>query len=193
MSKYPIEGHAPDNTLKQYSAIIKITLSLLFLCNIVLHAADDNSQYSVGYIVSSETATTDLQQSTQQPNRIPVTGKVTDAYNDEPIPGVNVVISGTTLGQATRSGISLSVPIYPITLPTRIFRTSSLSSGSRVVMIPAISPSYIAVTRDSIRRISKMWRVMSTWLCSGGEHQEKTTSWAVVKVRYCRTTRYYHI
>ncbi|MDD4459957.1 MAG: SusC/RagA family TonB-linked outer membrane protein, partial [Proteiniphilum sp.] len=101
MSKYPIEGHAPDNTLKQYSAIIKITLSLLFLCNIVLHAAEDNSQYSVGYIVSSETTTTDLQQSTQQPNRIPVTGKVTDAYNDEPIPGVNVVISGTTLGTTT--------------------------------------------------------------------------------------------
>lgn len=40
-------------------------------------------------------------QNSQQSNRINITGKVTDAYNDEPIPGVNVVIAGTTLGTTT--------------------------------------------------------------------------------------------
>jgi len=40
-------------------------------------------------------------QITQQSDRFNIAGKVTDAYNDEPIPGVNVVISGTTLGTTT--------------------------------------------------------------------------------------------
>lgn len=37
----------------------------------------------------------------QQSNRFNISGKVTDAFNDDPIPGVNVVISGTTLGTTT--------------------------------------------------------------------------------------------
>lgn len=41
------------------------------------------------------------EQITQQSNRVNITGKVTDAFNDDPIPGVNVVISGTTQGTTT--------------------------------------------------------------------------------------------
>jgi len=37
----------------------------------------------------------------QPPSRVNITGKVTDAFNDDPIPGVNVVISGTTIGTTT--------------------------------------------------------------------------------------------
>lgn len=42
-----------------------------------------------------------LDQITQQSKRVNVTGKVTDAYNDDPLPGVNVLISGTTTGGTT--------------------------------------------------------------------------------------------
>lgn len=38
---------------------------------------------------------------TQQPKRINITGQVTDAFNDTPIPGANVVIAGTTIGTTT--------------------------------------------------------------------------------------------
>lgn len=36
-----------------------------------------------------------------QPRTISITGTVTDAFNDEPIPGVNVLIAGTSLGTTT--------------------------------------------------------------------------------------------
>lgn len=42
-----------------------------------------------------------IQQNPKQSNRFNVTGKVTDAFNDEPIPGVNVVIAGTSFGTTT--------------------------------------------------------------------------------------------
>ena len=38
---------------------------------------------------------------TQQSNRINVSGKITDAYNDDPLPGVNVLITGTATGTTT--------------------------------------------------------------------------------------------
>lgn len=38
---------------------------------------------------------------TQQATRINISGKVTDAYSDEPLPGVNVLISGTSIGTTT--------------------------------------------------------------------------------------------
>lgn len=38
---------------------------------------------------------------TQQSKRISVSGKVTDAYNDDALPGVNVLISGTSTGTST--------------------------------------------------------------------------------------------
>ena len=37
----------------------------------------------------------------QQSKRINISGKVTDAYNDDPLPGVNVLISGTSTGTST--------------------------------------------------------------------------------------------
>lgn len=42
-----------------------------------------------------------LDQVKQQPIRLTITGKVTDESNDQPIPGVNVVIAGTTYGTST--------------------------------------------------------------------------------------------
>lgn len=41
------------------------------------------------------------EQIAQPSDRVNITGKVTDAFNDDPIPGVNVVISGTALGTTT--------------------------------------------------------------------------------------------
>ena len=41
------------------------------------------------------------EQVNQPPGRVNITGKVTDAFNDDPIPGVNVIISGTTTGTTT--------------------------------------------------------------------------------------------
>lgn len=38
---------------------------------------------------------------TQQTGRVNITGKVTDAFNDDPIPGVNVIKSGTSTGTIT--------------------------------------------------------------------------------------------
>ncbi|MGQ7871168.1 TonB-dependent receptor [Sunxiuqinia sp. sy24] len=39
--------------------------------------------------------------SQQQPKSLRITGQITDAFNDSPIPGVNVVIAGTTNGTIT--------------------------------------------------------------------------------------------
>ncbi|MDD2284599.1 MAG: SusC/RagA family TonB-linked outer membrane protein [Paludibacter sp.] len=50
---------------------------------------------------SNEIANLLSEQITQQSDRFNITGKVTDAYNDEPLPGVNVVIAGTSLGTTT--------------------------------------------------------------------------------------------
>ena len=44
-----------------------------------------------------------IQTSAQQTKGIMITGQVTDAFNDVPIPGVNVVIAGTSIGTATNA------------------------------------------------------------------------------------------
>ncbi len=52
-------------------------------------------------IISKEIESILSEQIAQPSNRVNITGKVTDAFNDDPIPGVNVVISGTSIGTTT--------------------------------------------------------------------------------------------
>ena len=88
--------------------MMRIVLFLFFSCMLYAHADDSISSESIyaphpeaasaeGYSIRQE----ESQQVNQQSSRVNITGKVTAAFDDEPLPGVNVVIAGTTQGTTT--------------------------------------------------------------------------------------------
>ncbi len=108
MDKYAIEGSELINNYMQPFRMIRIVLFLFFSCMLYAHADDSISSESIyaphpeaasaeGYSIRQE----ESQQVNQQSSRVNITGKVTAAFDDEPLPGVNVVIAGTTQGTTT--------------------------------------------------------------------------------------------
>lgn len=95
MNKDPIEGAKFLNNSKRFQRILKTTAFLLFV-GMPFSQAALNILQGAG-LAHHESAFQVIQQS----SRVNITGKVTDAFNDDPIPGVNVVIDGTTLGTIT--------------------------------------------------------------------------------------------
>ena len=87
MSKYSVGRGKPLNNFIYRLKIRRIILPLFFFCVLTYHAYADNNISSVKAI--------------QQSKRINITGKVTDAFNDAPLPGVNIVIAGTADGTIT--------------------------------------------------------------------------------------------
>jgi TonB-linked SusC/RagA family outer membrane protein len=90
-----------------------------------------------------------------------VTGKVTDASTNQPLPGVSVIVKGTTVGTATGidGGFTLNVPQGGKTLVFRYisYTTAERTIGDETVFNVALSPdakqlSEIVVTALGVER-----------------------------------------
>ena len=95
-------------TLKIYFFVI---LGVIVNASVVLAASSSSEKFNPGSGDKSEMVTTSQQQ-------IKVTGKITDATNGETLPGVNIVVKGTTSGTLTdMDGVySINVPNKNTTL-----------------------------------------------------------------------------
>ena len=110
MGEYPVGESGPLNNGKQIFKIIRMTLFLFFSCMLYALAGtsfpnDVKPSYQMELTTAEENSMREggifSQQGQQRPGRVHITGKVTDAFNDDPIPGANIVISGTTIGTTT--------------------------------------------------------------------------------------------
>ncbi len=90
----------PGNSLRNYCYSFTLA-TVLLLCGILnLSATSDYSPYA-----------DELQQ-------LKVTGKVTDSQTGSPMPGVNIIVKGSTIGVNTDTGgnYSITVPNGDVTL-----------------------------------------------------------------------------
>lgn len=120
MNKFAIAGKSPDNNLHLVSRIMRTTLFLLFVNILVLQATNNPSLGNV-IVTSLEPSSFEIRDleengmivSEQMMQQIrTIRGKVTDK-DGEPLPGVTIIILGTSKGVITDNDGSYTIEVQP--------------------------------------------------------------------------------